>query len=73
MDLGDCMQHNWANVDDNLLHVITVGSAIPPYDYTQPIQIDLRFNLPGTFPGATVQGLWMEAFLEQGTNLGKIS
>ena len=73
MDLGDCMQHNWANSNNNIAHVLTIGASLPPYDYTQPMQIDLQLDLPGTYPGATATGLWMEAFLEQGTNLGKIT
>lgn len=73
MDLGDCMQFNWANFDDGVNHVLQVPATIPPYDYTQPIQIDLQFALPGGFPGAILQPIWMEAFLEQGTNLGRLS
>lgn len=72
LDLGDCMQFNFANFYDGITHVQGTLALVPPYDFSVPIQIDVTANLPGTFPGATLQALWAEAFLEQATNLGKL-
>jgi hypothetical protein len=72
LDRGDVMQFNFANFDDNISHVIQAPPGLPPYDFSSQIQIDILATLPGTFPGATLQCMWAEAFLEQGTNLGKL-
>ena len=44
----------------------------PPYDFIQEIRIDLTMTMDNTIPGATIDALWCEGFLEQGTNLGKL-
>lgn len=72
LDQGDCMQFNFANFTDNVQHVIQVPALVPPYDYTAQIQVDLLATIPPTYPGVTMQCMWCESFLEQGTNLGKL-
>lgn len=72
LDMGDCYQHTWANQDDAVQHVLTVPPVGPPFAYASPIQIDLNVLLPASPGPVTLTALWAEAFLEQGTNLGKI-
>jgi len=71
-DLGDVMQHNWANLYDSSYHVIPVAPLIAPFDYSTPIQIDLQVTMPIAPAACTITCLWCEAFLEQATNLGKL-
>lgn len=72
-DRGDTMQFNFANFYDAISHITTGVALTPPIDYTVEIPISLEFQLPGTFPGATITAMWAEAFLEQALNLGRLS
>ena len=47
--------------------------TVTPTDFNSAIEIDQMIYFPGTWPGATVQVTWAEAFLEQGTNLGTLA
>jgi len=71
-DLGNCLAHHWMNQDDNIAHVLSVAPLIAPFDYTPPINIDLQFTMPLAPAGCTITNIWSEAFLEQGSNLGKL-
>ena len=71
-DLGDVMVHSFANNLQNLVHVIQVPPLIPPYDFTVPFTVTVEMNITGPYPGAQIQCIWAEAFLEQGTNLGRL-
>jgi hypothetical protein len=70
-NLAEAFAFPWFNNNDNQEHVTNLLPAGPPYDYASPITISLQANLPGTIPGAFIQCIWAEAFLEQATNLGK--
>lgn len=72
-DRGDCMQHNWANKDDNISHVLTMGPVAGPFNYTQSQQLDLFFQLPVAPLGATITGIWIECLMEQAINLGTLA
>jgi len=72
LDMGDVMQFHWANQYNNVIHVQQHAAAVPPFDYSQQMQVDLLFNLPPTIPLGSLAGQFCESFLEQATNLGKL-
>lgn len=73
LDLADCFNNGWMNNPTDTLHVITVPATAPPFDFTADITISLQELLPSSYAGATITGLWAEAFLEQAANLGALS
>lgn len=73
LDLADCFNNGWMNDQTSAYHVISVPATSPPFDFTQDITLSLQELLTSSFPGATVQGLWAEAFIEQAANLGALS
>lgn len=72
-DIGETSVNSFANSYQNLQYVAPMGATAPPYDFSQPIQIDLTFDMIGGIAGAQIVGRFVEAFLEQGTNLGALS
>jgi hypothetical protein len=69
---GDCDQHATMNQTDAIQHAIAFFPPAAAWDYTQQITLTLNMTLPNTIIGARVDCLWVEAFIEQGTNIGKL-
>lgn len=50
-----------------------IAAIVPPFDYTQEITLQFQASCTGAGSGLQLGGLWCEAFLEQGTNLGALA
>jgi len=72
-DRGINMENSFANQATTADLVGTLPASGGSFDYTLNFPIDLNFNLTTIYAGMTFTGVWMEAFLEQGTNLGTLS
>ena len=72
-DRGVNMVESFVNEGTALQLVGTLTPGGGSFDYTIPFPIVLNFDLTVPYPGMSLTGIWAEAFLEQGTNLGTLA